>query len=271
MNAEGLDRALHGLRPYLGDLVLCGAWAWFLYRRCLGPAAWMPVEFTRDLDCIGLERLPVRSETVVARMQKAEFVWAARGEHPPPSLFAWPTAERPDVEVQFLVPARGDGSRRVLELQPNLYGEALRDLPILLDSPLEIVIDRASPLASELTFRGVLRVPRVGHFAIQKALIRARRSPEKQATDSFQVFDLIDRENGLADRMLRDVSDAQRRWSAEIDRFVAHLEEQVRSPAFLRSIAERYAAERRPLVTYIERELRGWLERLGETRHSDRR
>ena len=271
MNPEGLDRALHGLSPYLGDLVLCGAWAWFLYRRCLGPKAWIPVEFTRDLDCIGPERLPVRDETVLARMEKAEFVWAARGEDPPPSLFAWPTAERPDVEVQFLVPARGDGSRRVLELQQNLYGEALRDLGILLDSPLEIVIDRASPLAAELTFRGVLRVPRTGHFAIQKSLIRGRRTPDKQATDSFQVFDLIDRTNGLADDVLRDVVGAQDRWGADVARFAAHLEEQVRSPTLLRGIADRYPVERRPSVTYIERELRGWLERLADTHQSDRR
>lgn len=271
MNPEGLDRALDGLRPYLGDLVLCGAWAWYLYRRCLGPAGWMPVEFTRDLDCIGPERLPVRGETVFARMEKAEFVWNARGDHPAPSLFAWPATERPEVELQFLALARGDGSRRVVELQPNLYGEALRDLGILLDSPLDIVVDHASPLAAELTFRGVLRVPRMGHFAIQKSLIRARRSSEKQATDSFQVFDLIDSANGLADDVLRDVSDAQSRWSAEVDRFVAHMEEQVRSPTFLRSLAERYATERRPLVTYIEREMRWWLDRFAGARKSDRR
>lgn len=271
MNPEGLDRALHGLRPYLGDLVLCGAWAWYLYRRCLGRAGWMPVEFTRDLDCIGPERLPVRDESVFARMEKADFVWAAHGEDPPPSVFAWPTVARPEVEVQFLVPARGDGSKRVLEMQPNLYGEALRDLGILLDNPLEIVIDHASPLAAELTFRGVLRVPRMGHFAIQKSLIRGRRTPDKQATDSFQVFDLIDRENGLADDVLRDVVRAQDRWSAEADRFAAHMQEQVRSPTFLRGIADRYAAERRPLVTYIEREMRGWLERLAETHQSNRR
>lgn len=126
-------------------------------------------------------------------------------------------------------------------------------------------------MAVELTFRGALRVPRMGHFAIQKSLIRGRRTPDKQATDSFQVFDLIDRENGLADDVLRDVVRAQDGWGADVDRFVGHLEEQVRSPTFLRSIADRYPAERRPLVTYIEREMRGWLDRLAETRQSDRR
>lgn len=266
MNPEGLDRALRGLRPYLGDLVLCGAWAWYLYRRCFGSPGWIPVEFTRDLDCIGPERLPVREETVSAGMVRAEFKWAPRGEHPPPSSFAWPSIERPDVEVQFLVPARGDGSRRVLELQQGLYGEALRDLEILLDHPVAIAIDDASPLAAELTFRGALRVPRVGHFAIQKSLIRARRDSEKQATDAFQVFDLIDRSNGLAETLLRDVVNARARWSGQVDRFVAHLEEQARSPAFLRRIADRYALERRPLVEYVEREIRSWLDRLAEAR-----
>lgn len=265
MNPEGLDRALHGLRPYLGDLVLCGAWAWYLYRRCLASPGWMPVEFTRDLDCIGPERLPVRNETVFARMDSAEFVWAPRGDDPPPSSFAWPSVERPEVEVQFLVPARGDGARRVLELQPNLFGEALRHLDILLDRPLDIVIDDASPAATDLTFRGLLRVPRIGHFAIQKSLIRERRTTDKQATDSFQVFDLLDGANGLAETVLRDVVAARPAWHAEVDLFVAHLQEQVHSPRLLRSIAERYAEERRPRIAYIEREMSEWLDRLGTT------
>ena len=111
----------------------------------------------------------------------------------------------------------------------------------------------------------MLRVPRIGHFAIQESLIRERRTPDKQATDSFQVFDLLDRANGLAERVLRDVVAAETDWNPEVDLFVQHLEEQVRSPAFMRSIADRYAAERRPLVTYVEREMREWLERLTAT------
>lgn len=68
MKLDGLDRALQALGPYLDDLVVCGAWAWYLYRRCLGPSGSMPGEFTRDLDCVGRERLPVRDVAVVDRL-----------------------------------------------------------------------------------------------------------------------------------------------------------------------------------------------------------
>lgn len=73
MRTGGLDRALKALGPYLDDLVLCGAWAWFFYRRCVGSARWMPAEFTRDLDCVGSERLRVRDATVLERLKASDF------------------------------------------------------------------------------------------------------------------------------------------------------------------------------------------------------
>ena len=44
MNLAGLDRALRALGPYVEDVVLCGAWAWYVHRRCSGAATWLPQE-----------------------------------------------------------------------------------------------------------------------------------------------------------------------------------------------------------------------------------
>ncbi len=267
MKAIGLDRALQALGPYLGDLVVCGAWAWYLYRKCLGPGASMLGEFTRDLDCVGRERLAVRDVAVVDRLEDAGFVWVPRGDQTPPvAHFAWPDADKADVEIEFLVPARGDGSRRVVEIQHNLTAQALRDLDILLDEPLPITIDDHSPLASELDFRGTVFVPSLGRFVVQKALIHSRRNPQDQVKDFFYVFDLIDAENGLADAVLADAVSTRSQWESEVDRFTDLLDLRGREPRFLQAVSEQLPPERRPSVAYIEREIAGWLARLNESR-----
>ena len=263
MNTRGLDRALGALGPYLDDLVLCGAWAWFLYRRCLGRRTWIPAEFTRDLDCVGREKLRVRGSTVVDRLLARDFRWVPRGEETPPvASFVWPLEGRADIELEFLVPARGDGSRRILEIQSGLTAQALGDLEIVRANPLRLEIDDLSPLAGELSFRGAVQVPRVGHFVVQKALIHDRRTPSEQIKDFFHVFDLIDRENGMSDEALADVVAAKSKWSGEVATFVGVLERRLREPRFLVGVSEQLPPERRPSPTYIEREMRAWLERL---------
>lgn len=108
MRVDGLDHALQTLEPYLGDLILCGAWAWFFYRRCFGSDRWIPAEFTRDLDCIRPERLPVRGGSLCDRLEAESFEWVPRGSDTPPAAhFAWPSRNRPEIEIEFLVPARG--------------------------------------------------------------------------------------------------------------------------------------------------------------------
>lgn len=255
------------LRPYLNDLVLCGAWAWYLYRRCLAPGRWIPADFTRDLDCIGRERLPVRGALLLDLLEDGDFEWVPRGaETPPVAHFAWPGRDRAEVEIEFLVPARGDGARRIVELQPNLTAQALRHLEILTDEPLEIVIDDRSTLAAELEFRGSVRVPRVGHFAIQKALIHDRRNRAEQVKDLFYVFELIDRENGLAKVVSEDVVAADTGWKRGVDQFIQLLERRAGEPPFLKALSEQYPVERRPRLAYFEGEIRDWLEQLNAMR-----
>lgn len=96
----------------------------------------MPSEFTRDMDCIGQEHMRVRDISLFDRLEKAEFVWVPRGDLTQPvAYFVWPNDKSADVEIEFLVPARGDGSRTVVEIQPNITAQALRHLDILRDEP----------------------------------------------------------------------------------------------------------------------------------------
>ena len=264
MNLAGLDRALRALGPYVEDVVLCGAWAWYVHRRCSGAATWIPEEFTRDVDCVGQETLALRGTAPLqVCLEAQEFVWAPRGDDTPPvALFAWPTIASPEVEIEFLAPARGDGLVRVVELQKGVTAQTLRDVDILLDEPVRVRIDDSSPLASELPYRGTFQVPKVGHFCIQKALIHRRRDTEQQVKDVFYVFDLINSVNGMSAAVLSDVVAAERRWGAGVSALVELLHQRAREPRFLKALAEQFPTERRPLLPYVEHEIETWLGQL---------
>jgi len=264
VNLAGLDRALRALGPYVEDVVLCGAWAWYVHRRCSGAATWLPKEFTRDVDCVSWETLALRGGArLQACLEAQEFVWAPRGDEiPPAALFAWPSIASPEVEIEFLAPARGDGSVRVVELQKGVTAQALRDVDILLDEPVRVRMDDGSPLAMELPYRGTFQIPKVGHFCIQKALIHRRRSVEQQIKDVFYVFDLINSVNGMAAAVLSDVVAAEGRWGAGVSALVELLHQRAREPRFLKALAEQFPTERRPLLPYVEHEIETWLGQL---------
>ena len=97
MNPAGLDRALRALGPYVEDVVLCGAWAWYVHRRCSGAATWLPREFTRDVDCVGRETLALRGSAPLRECLEAPgVVWAPRGGGiSPVAPFALPALPSP--------------------------------------------------------------------------------------------------------------------------------------------------------------------------------
>jgi hypothetical protein len=147
MNLQGLDRSLTGLGPYLAEVVVCGGWAWYLYRRCLGAARPIESQFTRDLDCIGERRMRVHGQPAARRLEDAGFRWSPkRGHHPPAACFAWPNPDEPLAEIEFLTAARGAGTRPTEEIQEGLVAQTLRHLDILTASPLRLVIaEKAIP------------------------------------------------------------------------------------------------------------------------------
>src|SRR5690242_5803075 len=107
MRVSGLVHALQALEPYLGDVVICGGWAWYLYRKYLGNSAGIPAEFTRDLDCAVREGMPVRGVPLRQRLNESAFECEYRGESLRPALlFSWPSSRRPQVEIEFITQAR---------------------------------------------------------------------------------------------------------------------------------------------------------------------
>jgi hypothetical protein len=235
-----------------------------VYRNYLGRPLPSTAVFTRDLDCVTRNRVPLEGAGASESLQAAGFIWIPRGDGTlPAAVFVWPAPDAPEIEVEFLVPARGDGRHRIVPIQPNLGAQALRHLDILLDDPLGVELNEGSADRAGLRFNGAVRVPRLSHFSIQKALIFDSRAPDDRVKDLTYVFDLIDSTNGLADALLTD--DVRARgagYQAGVQRFRAVLGREFRSPAFVKQVVEQIPQERRPLSAFVEREVAQWLARL---------
>lgn len=204
LKTRGFVRALRALDPYLGDIVVCGAWAWYIYRKYLSANRDLPTDFTHDMDCVGRNPIPVRDRrTVVQALEESDFHWVPRGMNTPPAAcFRWPSAEQPEVEIEFLTPKRGSGARPVATLQDGLTAQTLWHLDILLDDPLSMTIHESSGASNDDSFHGLIRVPKLGHFLVQKGLIHNHRSAEAKVKDLAYVLDVIDSAKAESGRVM---------------------------------------------------------------------
>ena len=267
MNPRGFVHALNALAAYLDDLVICGAWAWYVYRKYLGTTGQLPTDFTRDLDCVSPNHVAVRQgRKIVQHLEASGFEWAPRGDDPAASYFNWPSVQEPEVEIEFLTPKRGSGEQRIVAVQEDLNAQTLWHLDILLSEPLEIELAEHSEDPEGPAFRGKVRVPRIGHFVVQKGLIPGRRTSSEQVKDLFYVFDLIDSESGLAQTVHEDVLRASAKgWKGETARSIATLKQQFEPPYLLTRIVEQFPQERRPPRRYLQEEARRWFEAVSES------
>ncbi len=219
------------------------------------------------MDCVGLNPIPVRDQrTIVQTLEESDFQWAPRGTgNPPAACFRWPSLEEPEVEIEFLTPKRGSGVRRVATLQNGLTAQTLWHLDILLDNPLSLTVNESPGASAMERFHGQIRVPRLGHFLIQKGLIHNRRPVEARVKDLFYVFDVIDSENGMAEIAQRDVLAAYSGgWASAVMKFIDTIGGQFESSAVVKQVTEQFPPEKAPLPGYIQAEAASWFGSLSQ-------
>lgn len=195
MKVRGFVRVLQALEPRLGDLVLAGGWAWYLYRKYLTGERSLPGEFTLDVDVALPRRLSSGGTELDNLLADADFELKMEGEERPPvSKYFWPSEEKAEAIVEFLTPALGSGRKATLEIN-GVVAQQLRFLDLLLHDPLVLEMSEGS---GGDRFVGRVKVPRVGLFILQKALtFTRRREREKRAKDLFYLFDLADESRNL--------------------------------------------------------------------------
>jgi hypothetical protein len=203
MRVREFVRVLRAVGPRLGDLVIAGGWAWYLYRKYLTGERSLLEEFTRDVDVAVPRRLPSAEASLDELLAEADFKAKMSGEERPPvTRYLWPSADNPEATVEFLTPALGSGEKATLDID-GIVAQQLRFVDLLLRDPLSLTITEG---AGSERFSGSVRVPRVGFFVWQKALTFPKRHDRaKREKDLFYIFDLADQSRGLVSRIGEDI------------------------------------------------------------------
>jgi hypothetical protein len=261
VRVRGFIRVLQALRPRLGEVVLTGGWAWYVYRKYLAGEKSNPGEFTLDVDVVLPRRLPATGPDLDELLEESDFELEMEGdEQPPVSRHSWPSAQNPEATVEFLTPALGAGVEATLEIS-GVVAQPLRFLELLLDDPLVLDVHER---AKEESFDGMVRVPRAGLFVLHKALTYRRRKPEeKKYKDLFYVFDLVDQSRNLKSRIDADLAFCfAKRKEAWLLRAAEFLEQDCGTPEAdaIGRVRDQMPEERRPPRRYVSETFKGLVQ-----------
>lgn len=250
MKIRGFVHVLKALEPRIGELVIVGGWAWYLYRKYLTGSVGLQGEFTLDVD-VALPRPLPHGRGLDRLLEDAAFEEDMTGENTPPvTRYAWPSREVPEAVVDFLTPARGAGTEATLRTG-GVVAQQLRTLDVLLEAPLELSINERSETEN---FVGAVRVPRLGAFLLQKVQTLSSRRATKRAKDLFYIFDLADEGRGLREKIKADAEQIRLKLGAPSLKAVASLLRRDCGQATSSAVAkvmEQIPQEQRPSREYI--------------------
>lgn len=256
MKVRGFVHALEALEPRLGDVVLVGRWAWYLYRKYLTGERSFPGEFTRDVDVALPRRLVSESPDLDLLLAESDFDRKMEGtERPPVTRYLWPSTQNAESTVEFLTPALSSGEKATLEIA-GIVAQQLRFPDLLLHDPMVLEIEEGSGPAR---FVGGVRVPRIGLFVWQKALTFSKRHDEqKRNKDLFYMYDLAEESRGLLPQIEKDIRDfparGTTRWrSRGVENLIAEFG-QVDSPG-INAVLNQIPEESRPPRRYVRETL----------------
>jgi hypothetical protein len=220
-----IKEALIPLGAYLGEVVLCGSWVPFVYRRwMLGKREGQGTVRTLDIDLAAPSPLPLRGRPLADQLRGAGYRVMRRPERPLWDLEgdAGPQVthfERPDAPYLELITAhRGTGPQGgVREIQEGVGAAELEHVDILLADPRLVPIPGTSM---------AVRVPSPAAYVFQKGLtFTKRQGPEKKAKDLANLFDVLHNFPELHDGTLAGTKSlAGRSGKALRDAFRANLE-----------------------------------------------
>lgn len=190
------ERAVVALRPYLGDLVIAGAWAHKLLR--LHPLA-SPPDFaplsTRDADLAAPEHLEIRGSSIPDLLVGAGFREVLRGGDPPAAEYH-ATGDEAGPYVEFIAPLSGPetdrhGAPRNVAIVAGAAAARLRFVDLLLVDPWELRLPCADVFQAALPSLSV-RVASPAAYLAQKALsLPRRRDGAKKANDMLHLSDTL--------------------------------------------------------------------------------
>jgi len=171
--------------------VVGGGWSPFIYYRFLLKDEEHEPIFTRDIDFLVQDRVPViGSKTINQLLVEAGFESIFKSRAIPPLIHYEGNIDGLDVEIEFLTDQVGSRPDLVLKVQNDLHAEALRFISIVVENVIEVIID--DTVSAEDPFALKVKVPTPSAYIFNKGLVfRRRRDREKRAKDLYYIFDII--------------------------------------------------------------------------------
>lgn len=171
---------LDPLEPYLKEIVLCGGWTLFIYRKwVLGKPGPLPMR-TGDVDVAVPKKLPVKNVALEALLKDADFEEELAGSGDLP-IMHFTKKDAPYIE--FLTPRKSSKDPAVVTVQSGVTAQVLQYLDIVLENPRTVKVPG----------RGYsVRVPTAAAYLYQKGLSFPKRSKRNEkAKDLAYIFELL--------------------------------------------------------------------------------
>ncbi len=188
-------RLVTALTPYLGDVVLVGGWAAWMYSRMWGAETARPL-MTNDFDWALPKRLPRRGRDLRTLLNDAEFIGVVVGpdQRPPVTRYQparYGSTDLGPIYAEFLVSLTGPADRQSLTTEVSgVSAQRLRFMEIALIDPISVEMSKLT----ELDHPGpsaTLRVPHPMNYLVHKLLTLDYRAAAQKAKDFaylYQVF-----------------------------------------------------------------------------------
>lgn len=190
-----LVKILDPIEPYLENVVLCGGWTLFVYRKwVLGKPGPLPLR-TADVDVAVPKKLPVKSKPVEELLKQAGFREELSGSGKLPVM----QFRRKDAPyIEFLTPRKSTKDPEVVAVQSGVTAQVLQYLDIVLENPHPVKVPGR---------RYSVRVPTAAAYLYQKGLsFRYRSKREHMAKDLAYMFELLNNFPELRKRLPGEVA-----------------------------------------------------------------
>ena len=150
----------------LKDIILIGSWCIPFYEEYFSDIKYSLGIQTRDIDFLVASPNKIRSNVNIPELLKdLGFIMGFRGKK------GYIKLEHPELVVEFLVPERGKGIDKPVDLPKlGLNATALRFLDFLTDNTIKVRLDDFS-----------ITLPHPANFALHKLIIFQRRKKQEKA------------------------------------------------------------------------------------------
>jgi len=175
-----LIKVLDPITPYLKEVVLCGGWTLFVYRKwMLGQSKPLPLR-TGDIDVAVPNELPAQAKTLQTLLKTAGFSEELTGSDLLPVMHF---TKKNSPYIEFLTPRKGSKDPAVVTVQAGVTAQALRFLEIVLNNPCKVKVPKRDYS---------VRVPTPAAYLYQKGLsFPYRQKANEKAKDLAYIFELL--------------------------------------------------------------------------------